>query len=91
MAITMILPIALEPYAAHNDRVPVEATTAGEALRKLTERYPDLETKLPPDLENPPYGFGIYRNGMDLRRLRGLETDVRNGDRLTIIVPDGSM
>ena len=33
MAITVILPNALRPYAAFNERVPLEASTAAEALR----------------------------------------------------------
>jgi adenylyltransferase/sulfurtransferase len=91
MAITVILPNALRPYAAYNDRVPVDATTAGEALRKLVERYPDLKARIPDDLGKLMPGMGIYRNGGDLRRLQGLDTPLREADRLTIIVPEGDM
>lgn len=91
MAIIVILPDALRPYAAGNERVSLEATTANEALTKLIERYPDLTARLPSDLANPPHGAGIYRNGQDLRRLQGLDTPLANDDRLTIIVPQGVM
>jgi molybdopterin converting factor small subunit len=87
MAITVLLPDALRPYAANNERVALEATTAGEALRKLIERYPDLKLGLPEDLERLPADSAIYRNSVDLRRLQGLATELRPRDRLTIVVP----
>lgn len=91
MAITVVLPNALRPLAAFNERVALEAQTAGEALQKLVERYPDLKTKLPNDLHNPPHGSGVYRNSVDLRSLQGLNTELRPNDRLTIIVPEGDL
>ncbi|HEY0734271.1 MAG TPA: MoaD/ThiS family protein [Herpetosiphonaceae bacterium] len=91
MAITVILPNALRPYAAYNERVPLEASTAAEALTKLMERYPEIKARLPQDLAVLPPGMGIYRNSQDLRGLQGLETPLREDDRLTIIVPEGDM
>lgn len=91
MAITVIIPNALRPYAAYNERVPLEASTAAEALTKLIERYPEIQARLPQDLSTLPPDMGIYRNSQDLRLLQGLETPLREDDRLTIVVPEGSM
>ncbi|HEX6289986.1 MAG TPA: MoaD/ThiS family protein [Herpetosiphonaceae bacterium] len=91
MAITVILPNALRPYAAYNDRVALDAATAGDALGKLVERYPDLKARLPEDLSTLPPGMGIYRNSQDLRGLQGLDTPLREDDRLTIVVPEGDL
>lgn len=91
MAITVILPNALRPLAAFNERVALEAQTMGEAIQKLVERYPDVQTKLPPDLQNPPHGYGVYRNSVDVRQLQGLETPLRPRDRVTVIVPEGDL
>lgn len=91
MAINVLLPDALRPLAGWNERVPLEAATAGEAISKLLERYPDLKPKLPADLADPPHGAALYRNGADLRQLQGLDTQLRSGDKLTIVVPEGSM
>ena len=88
MAITVLLPNALRPYAAGNDRVPLDAQTAGEALQKLVEHYPDLAGHLP---EPTGMGQGIYRNGVLLGQLQGLETSLGHGDRLTLIVPEGNL
>jgi sulfur-carrier protein len=91
MAIIVILPIALQPFAAYNERVFVDAATVHDALSTLFERYPALDAELPEDLGQPPVGTALYRNGVDLRKLQGLDTPLVNKDRLTIVVPSGSM
>ncbi len=88
MAITVILPNALRPHAAGNDRVALDAQTAGEALQKLVQRYPALAGHLP---DSGGAGQGIYRNGSLLQKLQGLETPLRVGDTLTLIVPAGEL
>ena len=88
MAITVILPNALRPYAAGNDRVALEAQSAGEALDKLIEAYPQIEPHLPDD---PGQGKAIYRNGSLIHLLQGLETPLRDGDTMTIIVASGEL
>ncbi len=88
MPITVILPNALRPFAAGNDRVPLEAATAGEALEKLVRQYPDLAGRLPTEAAG---GQAIYRNGNLIHKLQGLETPLRDGDRLTLVVPAGDL
>ena len=88
MAITVILPNALRPFAAGNDRVALEAQTVGEALQKLVQRYPQLEGHLPAP-EGP--GQGIYRNGSLVQKLQGLDTPLRADDTVTLIVPAGDL
>ncbi len=91
MAIRVLLPNELRPYAAYNDRVPIDAHTVDEAIQKLVQRYPDVGAYLPKDLMRLPSGYAIYRNGTDIRQLRGLETELLNEDRLTIVVPEGDL
>jgi molybdopterin synthase sulfur carrier subunit len=91
MAIKVLLPNELRPYAAYNDRVPLDASTVNEALTKLMERYPDLKTNLPQDLMRLPLGYAIYRNSADIRRLQGLDTALKDDDLITIVVPEGDL
>ncbi len=86
MAVTVIIPNALRPYAGGVDRFPVEARTAGEALQKLVERYPHLDGRIPAQTGG---GQGIYRNGSLIHKLQGLETPLSDQDTVTIIVPEG--
>ncbi len=89
--VTVLLPNELRPYAAYNDRVPLDASTVGEAIDKLMQRYPDLRTCLPQDLMRLPVGYAIYRNSTDIRRLQGLGTTLQQDDRITIVVPEGDL
>ena len=91
MAVTVILPNALQPYAGYNDRVPLEAATVGEAMQKLLERYPDLASMLPNDLASPPPGYALFRGAKDVRRLQGLDTPLEPDDHITIVVPEGDL
>lgn len=91
MAIKVLLPNELRPYAAYNDRVSLDASTVNEALDKLMQRYPDLKTNLPQDLMRLPRGYVIYRNGSDIRRLQGLATTLHEDDLITIVVPEGDL
>lgn len=91
MAVTIVLPNALRPYAAGRDRVDVDASNVGEALLKLAERYPDLRGRMPADPDQLPSGSGIYLGGSDIRRMQGLQTTLRNDDHLTLIVPAGDL
>lgn len=91
MAIKVLLPNELRPYAAYNDRVSLDASTVNEALDKLMQRYPDLKTNLPQDLMRLPVGYAIYRNAADIRRLQGLETTLNDDDLITIVVSEGDL
>jgi adenylyltransferase/sulfurtransferase len=86
MAVTVIIPNALRPYAGGVDRIPVDGKTVGEALDKLVQRYPHLEGRIP---EQAGKGQAIYRNGSMIHTLQGFETPLRDDDTLTIIVPEG--
>jgi len=88
MPITVILPNALRPYVAGNDRVPIDATTVAEAVEKLVQRYPHLDGRLPGDVTT---GHAIFRNGTAIHKLQGLDTPLRDGDALTLIIPEGAL
>lgn len=88
MPVTVIIPNALRPYAAGNDRVPLDAQTVAQALEKLVQRYPQLQGRLPAADGN---GQGIFRNGSLVHTLQGLETPLRDKDTLTLIVPEGHL
>ena len=88
MPIKVVVPNALRPYAGGMDHLPLDAQTVGEALRKMVERYPALQGRLP---EQVGLGHAIYRNGTTVNNLQGLDTPVSDGDVLTLIVPAGDL
>lgn len=46
MAITVLIPSALQSYAGNQSEVQVQANRVGEALQALVESYPDLRKHL---------------------------------------------
>ena len=65
-------------------RLIVEASTVGEALRRIAEQFPRAGRRLLRCGEPAP-DLVILVNDVDVRLLRGLDTELRNGDRLVVI------
>jgi molybdopterin converting factor small subunit len=72
--------------------VTVEATTVGEALARLTERFPALASHVWPRGASGVGGRAelnpvivVFLNGEDVRHGGGLAAALRDGDELTVI------
>ncbi|ADC66338.1 MoaD family protein [Ferroglobus placidus DSM 10642] len=66
-------------------KVEVEnVKTVKELLDKLFERYPQLKERLIKDGEVTPF-INIFVNGEDIRHLKGLDTELKDGDEVTFI------
>ncbi len=90
MAITVVLPNALRPFAGGLDRWPVDAGTVAEALAKLVERYPEMTSRVP-SMTAALNQAAVFRGGVDIRKLQGLDTPLRDRDVLTLVVPAGDL
>ena len=72
------------------DRAPVEIegpTTVRRVIQKLTEAF-SLEFKrvlIDPELEDPRPNALILVNGREISVLRGLETEVNDGDKIVLV------
>ncbi len=58
--------------------------TVRELLDKLFEKYPQLKERLIKDGEITPF-INIFVNGEDIRYLKGLDTELKDGDEVTFI------
>ena len=81
---TIRIPTPLRQYAADQSAVSVEGHTAGDALDRLAQSYPELRQHL---FENGKLRsfVNIYLNEEDIRYLDGPETEVKEDDTLMII------
>lgn len=85
MPITINIPTALRQFTGGSSQVQVEATTAGEALERLTSQHASLRQHLF-DERNALRSFvNIYLNDEDLRHQSGQQTPLRDGDTLMIV------
>ncbi len=85
MAVKVIIPTPLRPYAGKQDSVEFEARTVGEALQRLTTKYEELRKHLYTDDGKIRSFVNVYVNDEDIRYLQKENTQLRNGDTISIV------
>jgi adenylyltransferase/sulfurtransferase len=85
MAITVLIPTALQSYTGNQSEVQVQAGTVGEALQAVVETYPDLRKHLYNEQGKLRSFVNVYLGEEDTRYLQGLDTPVKDGDTLMIV------
>lgn len=85
MSVTINIPTALRQFTGGNSSVEVEATTAGEALERLTSQHADLRRHLYDDKNSLRTFVNVYVNDEDVRHQAGGDTPVRDGDNVMIV------
>lgn len=85
MSVTINIPTALRQFTAGNSRIEVEASTAGEALDRLTLLHTDLRRHLYDDKNALRSFVNVYVNDEDVRHQSGGDTPLRDGDSIMIV------
>lgn len=62
-----------------------DVATVGDALHALTEEYPDLDVF--DDEGNPREFASILKDGRDITHLEGLDTELEDGDTVSLFPP----
>ena len=85
MAVTVKIPQQLRTVTAGEAEANVEeATTVGEVLDGLYDRYDGLRDRIAEDGDLRRF-VNVYVEGEDIRFLDGLDTSVEDGDEVTIL------
>jgi len=85
MAITVKIPTQLRAVTAGEAETAIEeASTVGEVLDGLYERYDGLRERIAEDGDLRRF-VNVYVGGEDIRFLDGLDTAVEDGDEVTIL------
>jgi molybdopterin converting factor small subunit len=79
------IPTPLRQYTGGDSEVEVGGATAGEAIGNLTQEYPDLRQHLYTGDGELRSFVNVYKGDEDIRYLDGVETQVSEGDELSII------
>jgi molybdopterin converting factor small subunit len=89
MAVVVKVPLGFLPATGGRLLVTVEAATVGEAIDALAAAYPDLAGRIrDPGTQGPrPLRRGVkaFVAGTDVKRLDGLATRLRDGDRVDVV------
>ena len=79
------IPTPLRQYTGGNTEVEVGVATAGEALGNLALEHPDLRQHLYTGDGKLRSFVNVYKGDEDIRYLEGHDTEVADGDEISII------
>jgi sulfur-carrier protein len=84
MPVSVKIPTQLRAATEGDSTAEVEGSTVGEVLDALYERYGELRSRIAEDGGLRRF-VNVYVGGEDIRFLDGLETQVSDGDEVTIL------
>ncbi len=82
---TLRIPTPLRPYTEGQSEVQVSVNNVAEAIDELLRRYPALKPHLYNDQEQLRSFVNLFVNDDDIRNLDGVQTPLKDGDRLMIL------
>jgi len=82
---TLRIPTPLRPYTEGQSEVQVSVNNVAEAIDELLKRYPALKPHLYNDQEQLRSFVNLFVNDDDIRNLDGVQTPLKDGDRLMIL------
>jgi molybdopterin converting factor small subunit len=85
MAVTVRLPTVLRPHANGQARVDAEASTVAEAVSWLVDEFPGIAPNLLADDGSLHRFVNVYVNDEDVRYLSQMDTELSDGDELSIL------
>ncbi len=84
MSVTVKIPSQLRSATGGEAEASVEGATVGQVLDALYDRFGELRDRIAQDGGLRRF-VNVYIGGEDIRFLDGLDTDVADGDEVTIL------
>jgi MoaD family protein len=84
MAVTVKIPAQLRAVTGGEGEIEVDGETVGEALDAVFESHTDLRERITADGSLRRF-VNVYVSGEDIRFKDGLETQLAEGDEVTIL------
>ena len=84
MAVIVKIPSQLRPATGGEGELSVEGTTVGEALDAVFDQHQGLRERITEDGTLRRF-VNVYVSGEDIRFQDGLETELTDGDEVTIL------
>ncbi len=85
MAVKVRIPTPLQSLTGGAAEVTAEGKTVREIIDDLERRYAGIKTRLCEENGEVRRFVNIFVNDEDIRFLNGLETEVKEGDELSVI------
>ena len=85
MSIRIIIPAALRQYAENRDSVNLSGQNIGELLDNLMQKFPNMKKHLFSEDGQIRNFVNVYVNDDDIRYLENSETQLKEGDVISLI------
>ncbi|NPB06947.1 MAG: MoaD/ThiS family protein [Aquificae bacterium] len=85
MGVVVRVPTPLRRLTNGQGEVEVEARTVREAIEKLEQLYPGFKERLVDEKGELRKFVNLYVNDEDVRFLKGLDTELKDGDTVSIV------
>lgn len=85
MAVTVSIPTALRQYAGGSGNIQLASGPVGQLLANLVEQYPQLGKQLYSEQGQLRSFVNVYVGDEDIRYLQGPDTQVPDGETVSII------
>ena len=85
MTVMVEMPSALRQFADNQDELDSDGKNLEEVLADLCSRFPELKQNLYEDEGSIRNFINIYVNDEDIRYADGMQTELKDGDRIQIV------
>lgn len=85
MPVSVLIPTPLRKYTGEQETVTVAAGTIATLITDLERQYPGIGARLTDDQGELRRFINIYLNEEDIRFLQGKETEIKDGDAVSIV------
>jgi molybdopterin synthase sulfur carrier subunit len=82
---TVRFPAVMKYYVDNQSEFSVSASTASELIQKIIEQYPVIKFHLVDAEGNLRRHFNIFVNGIHIRELKGMETPLKEDDKVVLM------
>jgi molybdopterin synthase sulfur carrier subunit len=84
-SVTVKIPTPLRPLTAGQSEVKIEAATVGEVLHQMDSQFRGFGERILDDGSSVKRFINIFVNEDNIRDKKQLETEVKNGDTISIL------
>ena len=85
MTVMVEMPSALRQFADNQDELDSDGKNVEEVLADLCRKFPELKQNLYEDEGSIRNFINIYVNDEDIRYVDGMQTGLKDGDRIQIV------
>jgi sulfur-carrier protein len=85
MAITVLVPTALQNFTNNQATLECSGSTIAELLDSLEQSFPGIKSRLCDEAGKPRRFLNLYLNSEDIRFLEGTNTTLKDGDEVSIV------